>query len=310
VNPEANDAPLLACVGSIIIDDIVKPDGTVTLEVLGGGGVHAAAGAALWGERPALIACQGAGIPPAAAERIRASFDTRGVVETPLAQARAWQIFEWDGRRRELWRVDDIAPFLRQPLPSDVPPVLGQARAASVLRDADQLRVWRPFFRGAVLLWEPEQQYMIPENREDFIAALAHAEIVSPNLLEAQTLYGKSDARDLVRRMIDDGARVVALRMGADGALLGERGRADLIHVPAVPVPQIVDQTGAGNTFCGGFMVGWLRSGGDLREAGCYGAVSASFALESVGVSAPVSQAALRARAERYAWARAHVTSA
>lgn len=300
--------PTFACVGSIIIDDIVRPDGTVTMEVLGGGGVHAAAGITVWGERPALIACLGAGIPDSAVARLEASFDLRGVVTSPLPQARAWQIFEWDGRRRELWRVDDIRPFLREPQPSDLSPVLREAQAVTVLRDASELRRWRPFFQRAVALWEPEQQYMIPDNRAEFIETLAHAEIVSPNLLEAQQLYGLEDPAALVRRMLADGARVAALRMGADGALLGEQGRAELVHIPAVPVPRIVDQTGAGNTFCGGFMVGWLRSGGDLLEAGCYGAVSASFALETIGVLAPVDEKTFSLRDERYRWLRSRAS--
>ena len=54
--------------------------------------------------------------------------------------------------------------------------------------------------------------------------------------------------------------------------------------IPPVDVPKIVDQTGAGNTYCGGFIVGWCRHH-DLVTAGCYGAVAASFALETIGVA-------------------------
>lgn len=300
------EAPTFACVGSIIIDDIVQPSGKTMMETLGGGGVHAAAGMTVWGERPALIACMGAGIPESALERFRSSFDMRGLTTSPKAQARAWQLFEWDGRRRELWRVDDIQPFLRLPLPSEIDPILGQAQAITVLRDDGDMNLWRPFFPKAVALWEPEQQYMIPENRKAFVETLKLTEIVSPNLDEARLLYRSENAEPgaLIRQMLDDGARIVALRMGPEGSLLGKRGDANLIHIPAIPVPKIVDQTGAGNTFCGGFMVGWLRSNGDLREAGCYGAVAASFALENVGVLAPVNEATYRRRDERYAWVK------
>lgn len=298
--------PRFVCVGSVIIDDIVRPDGHVTMEVLGGGGTHAAAGMTVWQERPALIACLGAGIPDSARQRIEASFDTQGLRLTPMPQARAWQIFEWDGLRRELPRVADFGPFLREPRPPDVPQHLAQVPAVSVLRDDGDMRLWRSFFPDALMLWEPEQAYMIPANRDSFITTLPLTQIVSPNLLEAQSLYGLSSPDLLVEQLIADGAETVALRMGSEGSLLGQRGQPDLVHIPAVPVPEVIDQTGAGNSYCGGFLVGASLYPGDLARAGCYGATAASFALETVGVLAPFTEAQVPLRDERFAWAMAH----
>ncbi len=70
--------------------------------------------------------------------------------------------------------------------------------------------------------------------------------------------------------------------------------------MPAVPVPEIIDQTGAGNTYCGAFLVGWLETG-DLLTAACYGAVAASFSLEAIGVADPLPHHA-EVRSERYHW--------
>lgn len=47
---------------------------------------------------------------------------------------------------------------------------------------------------------------------------------------------------------------------------------------------KVVDPTGAGNTFLGGYIAGLGVTGGSLREAMCYGSVTASFALEQVGL--------------------------
>lgn len=46
----------------------------------------------------------------------------------------------------------------------------------------------------------------------------------------------------------------------------------------------VIDVTGAGNAFCGGFTVGWIETDGDAVEAARYGAVSASYAVEQMGV--------------------------
>ena len=89
--------------------------------------------------------------------------------------------------------------------------------------------------------------------------------------------------------------RVAVLRMGEAGSLVAGQGEAP-VAVPAVPVSRIVDVTGAGNAYCGGFLVG-LAETGDLGQAGRYGAVSASFALEQFG--AMFALESLRSRAEQ-----------
>ena len=105
--------------------------------------------------------------------------------------------------------------------------------------------------------------------------------------------------------MLDDGASIAALRLGEKGSLVGQRGAPDLITVPPVPVPRIIDQTGAGNTYCGAFLVGWVETG-DLRMAGCYGAVAASFSLEVTGIADPPPDL-IAQRDARYRWVSAQV---
>jgi hypothetical protein len=295
--------PAFVGVGGIFIDDIVYPDGRTSMGILGGGGVHACAGMTIWDERPGLAAAMGAGMPPALLARLHRDFDMQGVIEVPYPQVRAWQLFEWDGKRTEVFRVEVIAPFMDEPGGDLLPATYRTAQAACVLRSGAYFHQFkRVFSPDTVLLWEPEQAYMIPDNRAEFTDTLPHTDIVSPNLLESSLLYemkaGLDEPDRLVDRMLDDGAKIVALRMGDLGSLVASA--AERILIPPVPVPTIVDQTGAGNTYCGGFLVGWMRTR-DLRQAGYYGAVAASFALESVGV--------LRAhdadiRDQRLAWLR------
>lgn len=289
--------PAYVCAGGIIVDDIVLPDGETRMEVLGGGVSHAAAGVWLWDRRPGVVARAGRDLPARARARLERDFDLRGIAWLDQPQARAWQLFEWDGRRTEIFRVDDYEPFFYAPPPDTAPPAYRAARGLYLLTIPDPIPRWRALFPAATLFWEPLQHYMVAENAAAFRAALPGVDIVSPNLLEAQHVYGTGDPAALVRAMLDDGAPVVALRMGAEGSLVGARGRDGLIAVPPAEVPEIADQTGAGNTYCGGFLVGWVESG-DLRRAACYGAVAASFALEVTGVADPAPNWRER-RAER-----------
>lgn len=271
-------------VGSVIIDDIVYPDGRTSMGALGGGGTHAACGMALAGERPGLIALVGKDLPADIRARLERDFDTSGLVWSAHEQLRGWQIFEWDGKRSEIFRVDVAAPFQFEPL-ADSPSIpFTAAKGITLLRGPSYVASWRRRFPQTILLWEPIRSFMMSGDHEGFLEGIPHADIVSPNLLEAQTVYGIEDELEILRRMLADGVGAAALRMGARGSLLAERGSGSAYFIPPLPVEDIVDQTGAGNTYCGGFIVGWCLQQ-DLAMAGCYAAAAASFALETVGVA-------------------------
>lgn len=271
-------------VGSVIIDDIVYPDGRTSMGALGGGGTHAACGMALAGERPGLIALVGKDLPTGIRARLERDFDVSGLVWSAHEQLRGWQIFEWDGKRNEIFRVDVVAPFQFEPLAESPSIPFAAAKGITLLREPSYVAGWRRRFPQAVLLWEPIRSFMMSGDHEGFREGIPHADIVSPNLLEAQTVYGIEDELEILRRMLADGVGVAALRMGERGSLLAEQGSGSAYFIPPLPVEAIVDQTGAGNAYCGGFIVGWCRQQ-DLATAGCYAAAAASFALETVGAA-------------------------
>ena len=269
-------------VGSVIIDDIVYPDGRTSMGVLGGGGTHAAYGMALAGERPALVALVGEDLPADIRARLEHDFDISGLVWSPHQQMRAWQIFEWDGVRNEIFRVDVIEPFMFGPDADSIDIPFADARGMTLLRAPEHVASWRARFPSATLLWEPMRIFMLSADFEAFRTGIPYADIVSPNLHEAQTMYGIQDEVEILRSMLADGCQVVALRMGELGSLVARQGDGKAYAIPAVDVTDLVDQTGAGNAYCGGFVVGWCKEG-DLASAGCYGAAAASFTLEHVG---------------------------
>jgi sugar/nucleoside kinase (ribokinase family) len=299
-------SPDYVTIGGIIIDDIVFPNGETRMAVLGGGSVHAAAGILLWDQRAGIGARIGPDLPESARQRLARDFDQQGIIQLDLPQARAWQLFEWDGRRTEIYRVEVIAPFVHGITPDQLPAAYRRAKGVHFLRDAADLPLWRALYPDATLLWEPAQPFMIPPHSAAFRAGLRHMDIVSPNWLEAQQVYGLDDPAALVGALLDDGAPIAALRMGEAGSLVGQRDQPHLIRVPAVPVPTIIDQTGAGNTYCGGFLVGWGETG-DLITAACYGGVAASFALEVLGVADPSPAHWREVREQRYHWLRERI---
>jgi sugar/nucleoside kinase (ribokinase family) len=299
MNASETFTPRMVGIGAVFIDDIVLPSGKTYMGQLGGGVVHALMGAAVWEERPGINAIIGTGLSNEALNRLEQHFDTRGLIQVDIPQIRAWQLFEEDGTRRELYRVADTRPFIVGAQPEHLPQAYVDCKGFYLLQGFEGMRAWCAATTGLVL-WEPLQQIMIPGSREAIRSILQDCEIsvLSPNLAEAQAVYGDLIAEDLVTAMLDDRAQTVALRMGEKGSLLVNGATGECWHIPAVAVPAVVDQTGAGNTYCGALLWG-LLDGKTLAEAGVAGAVAASLCIERVGIVNP-SEIDVRMRNERY----------
>ncbi len=285
---------------SLIIDDLVLPDGRTIMGVLGGGGPQAAFGMKLWAQGGVgLCAGVGADLPPAADAWLHAmEIDTAGVRRDPQQPTlRAWQVMEADGRRTQVWRTPAAVIGAQLALgPEHVPPAYWGARGFHFgvhpehpnLLLAQALRA-----HGVAVSIEPFRPAAQPLADAELGALLRACDIFSPNVEEAASLVGDGDPQTLVERLGAAGASVVALRMGGEGSLIYRTQAEELHYVPAVPV-RVVDPVGAGNAFCGAFLVGW-RETGDLRRAGQYGAVAASFLVEQYGL--PASRRTLKEEA-------------
>jgi len=130
------------------------------------------------------------------------------------------------------------------------------------------------------LLAEPPPTDFVPAKLGEFVEFLPLVDVFSPNWEESAQLLGIDKPHAIVARFLALGVPVVALRMGEAGSLVATG--AQRWHIPAVPV-HVVDVTGAGNSYCGGFLVGYAQTG-DPRAGGLYGAVSASFTIEQFGL--------------------------
>lgn len=287
---------------SVIIDDIVFHDGRTLMGVLGGGGPQTAFGMKLWAPGGVGL-CGGVGMDfPGAAQTWldTMGIDTAGLRRDPEHKSlRAWQIIEEDGRRTQVWRTQGVTiPTHLALRPDQAPEAYWAARGFhfGVHPESPNLRIMQALqARGITVSVEPFREASRPLTASELRALLTACEIFSPNLVEAETLIGPGEPHAMIRRLVEAGASIVALRMGAEGSLVHRAATGETWHIPAVAAP-VVDPVGAGNAYCGALLVGWLETG-DLRLAGMYAAVAASFLVEQYGLPAPRPD--LRAEADR-----------
>lgn len=286
-------------VGSIILDDIVLYDGQTYMGVLGGGSTHAAMGMRVWADQVGLVASIGHNFPPALSDELAKVFDIKGVCRLAIDTPRAWQVIEANGSRTEVFRSDFDEFIAIDPQPAELPESYYNARGVHLQCAAPYpLLSWVDTLRSlgtGHILWEPWDEFLQAENREVIRALLPEVDVFSPGLAEARRLTRLQDVHQIVKELLNDGVPMVALRMGSNGSLVGS-SKDGIQHVPAYPVDTLVDVTGAGNSYCGGFLVG-LAATRDPFMAARYGAVSASFTLEQFGALVPIE--GLREKAQR-----------
>ena len=133
--------------------------------------------------------------------------------------------------------------------------------------------------------------FWITGNRASLLSTLSQVDVLIINDREALQLV---DDHNLVRaseRILELGPRAVVVKRGAHGATLCTRDA--WYGIPSYPVASVVDPTGAGDTFAGGFMGYLARSGdrgvGALKRAMVHGSVMASFNVEDFSVRRLVS---------------------
>ena len=111
--------------------------------------------------------------------------------------------------------------------------------------------------------------------------AIGQTDVFAPSLAEARAITGLDDVAAIARGLIDLGARSAVVKLGEEGAaVLDEEGR--FTRVAAVPADRVVDETGAGDSFCAGLLAG-LAAGDHLVDAARLGAAVASFCVERRG---------------------------
>jgi sugar/nucleoside kinase (ribokinase family) len=272
----------IAVIGSVAFDTLETPQGRADDE-LGGSALHFAVAASFFGPVH-LVAPVGGDFPGEA----RAYLEQRGVDLSGLETC-VGTTFRWHGRyhedmnRRDTLHLDlgvfaGFVPTLSAPVRAARYVFLGNIDPALQQRVLDQ-------FTAPVLVGLDTMNHWIAEARPALEAILPRVDLLVINDQEAAELSGEANVPRAARRILGLGARAVLVKRGEYGAILFSPD--SVFAVPAFPLEQVFDPTGAGDTFAGG-LLGYLAASGErseraLRRAIVYGSVLASFVVEDFG---------------------------
>ncbi len=261
----------------------------------GGGAVYAALGMALWSGTAGVAAPSGPEFPHARfASRIDFGFGA-----TASHTMRNWGLYEADGSRHFLTRRNSlpwedfsssVAALDDGPYPAcHLAPMPWERLGAMIVA----LRA-----RGATAISVDVHDRELAAHSLDQLAALLDGvQMFFPSRQDIDVLFPGRSPADALHRLRErlPAIDVLGVKCGADGAIVHAAGASHAVWTPSAGVA-VVDATGAGDAWCGGFLTGFAQTR-DVVTGALRGAAAASFAIAGMGPS--LLAQADRAEAER-----------
>jgi sugar/nucleoside kinase (ribokinase family) len=273
----------LIAVGTLAFDSIQTPIES-RADVLGGSVTHFAHAARHFGALD-IVGVVGADFPRAVLDRFAAlGIGTAGV---ELAKGKT---FRWSGRYEKDWNTRHTLDTQLNVLEHFDPKIpasqrearfvfLANAQPAVQMKALAQIKAPRLVVADTMNLWIDIKLGELEE-----LLRKVHGLVVNEE--EAWMLTGRRNLFQAAKLLLEKGPRFVIVKKGEHGAFL--LGRDVRFALPAYPVEEVVDPTGAGDSFAGGFM-GYLAAVENLdpptlRRAMLYGTATASFCVEGFSV--------------------------
>jgi sugar/nucleoside kinase (ribokinase family) len=270
-------------VGSVAQDTIHNHRGTHPY-VLGGSAVFASLAAAHFVE-PRIVGVVGTDFPDSAVSLLK----EKGVDLSGLEVVDG-KTFHWEGRysddltsrtsiRTELNVFADFHPKIPDSFRDTPYLMLGNIHPSLQIEVLDQMRKPRLVVADTMNFW-------IEGTPEPLAKMLERIDVLVINEEEARQLAGMHNIARVARELLRRGPRILVIKRGEYGALLFEND--SVFSAPAFPVDEVLDPTGAGDTFAGG-MLGFIAreektDSSTLRRAVVYGSALASFCVEGMSV--------------------------
>jgi sugar/nucleoside kinase (ribokinase family) len=301
-------------IGGVREDYCITHEGKTYLGVIGGNAVYSAVGGRLWSSPVRIVSRVGANYPEEwLADLHKHGIDVSGVKVLPQAfDTRTFYAYTSPNERTDTNPTFHFQK-LGYPMPKELldyrtstegqedreayPPLavrgedvqqIAKRTLAAHFAPGDfltHLCVPRVFRQAGVRLitLDPSVRYMTPEFRDQLPVVLRDVDVFLPSDLEAQSFFSppRQDTWKIADAFCAMGPSVVVIKRGTRGQYVLDARAGKRWMIPAYPA-RVRDVTGAGDSFCGGFLTG-MHETGDPVEAALRGNVSASLTVEGHG---------------------------
>ena len=275
----------LLIVGTVAFDAIETPFGK-TDKILGGSAPYIGLSASQFGTASAIVSVVGGDFPETHLELLRQhNIDISGIEIISSGKT-----FFWSGRYHNDMNTRDTLSTELNVLSDFQPVVPSKFKDANVvvlgnLHPLVQSSVLDQVTNKEALIILDTMNFWMEHTLEELKEVIKRVDVITINDEEARQLSGQSSLVAAARKIHAMGPKYVVIKKGEHGALLFSGD--NVFFAPALPLEEVFDPTGAGDTFAGGF-AGFLSKTNNftfenMKKAVVYGSALASFTVEKFG---------------------------
>ena len=312
-------SPEIVTTGGLRVDYLITRDGYAKNRLMGGNALYSAVGTSLWSDSVGIWSRIGENYPLQWLAHMRETgIDTRGIVSVAGNQEhRTFYAYTPDGSRQDTNPEIHYAR-INEPLPDGLDGYVDSTPAQDQLGESDSLSVgaqdWPEQYRNVsavhlaptpirchldlpdflrhrgvkFISLDPGERYMIPPLIDSITEIVSQVDCFLPSIQEIRSLFGKKISVENAALLFHDwGVPLVIIKSGSQGVISSEKESGQIVRFEPFHRPghdSVIDVTGAGDAFCGGFLSGWMETG-NFPLAINYGLVSSSIVIEGYGAS-------------------------
>ncbi len=275
----------LLTVGTVAFDKLESPFGK-TDKILGGAATYISMASSLLGVETGLVSVVGGDFPQEYIDLLK----SKNVDLTGLEIVADGKTFFWEGKYHNDLNTRDTLTTELNVLETFNPVVPQNWKNADVL----MLGNLHPLVQAGVLEQMENRPKLVVLDTMNFwmdcawnelMEVIKNVDVISINDEEARQMSGEYSLRKAARKIAEMGPKTVIIKKGEHGALLFQGDQ--VFYAPALPMEEVFDPTGAGDTFAGGFS-GYLAKTNDfsfenMKRAIIFGSALASVTCEKFG---------------------------